>query len=153
VPCVKGKQPVANLYLMDGDGPNVRRIIFDQDAGWHPSVMGNGRVMYTRWEYTDSSHYFSRVLMAPHNPNGPCSLAASLQIAACIPNFLVQERGDIEHELLAKPLSPVKDGYRPIATAPGLGITLDEDKLMAQVGEPRRYRPRFDQDDGSVVDW
>ena len=91
--------------------------------------------------------------LAPHNPNGPCSLAASLQVAACIPNFLVQERGDMEHKLLAKPLAPVKDGYRPIPTAPGLGITLDEDKLMAQVGEPRRYRPRFDQDDGSVVDW
>jgi L-alanine-DL-glutamate epimerase-like enolase superfamily enzyme len=76
-----------------------------------------------------------------------------LQVAASIPNFLVQERGDREHELLAKPLAPVKDGYRPIPTAPGLGITLDEDKLMAEVGEPRRYRPRFDQDDGSVVDW
>ena len=30
---------------------------------------------------------------------------------------------------------------------------IDEDKLMAQVGEPREYLPRFDPDDGSVVDW
>ena len=36
---------------------------------------------------------------------------------------------------------------------PGLGITIDEDKLMAQVGEPREYKPRFDPDDGSVIDW
>ena len=91
--------------------------------------------------------------LAPHNPNGPCSLAASFQIAASIPNFLVQERGDREHELLAKPLAPVKGGYRPIPTDPGLGITIDEDKLMAQVGEPTPYLPRFDKDDGSVVDW
>lgn len=91
--------------------------------------------------------------LAPHNPNGPCSLAASLQIAASIPNFLVQERGDREHELLAKPLAPVVGGYRPIPTDPGLGITLNEDKLMAQVGEPTPYLPRFDKDDGSVVDW
>ena len=28
--------------------------------------------------------------LAPHNPQGPCSLAASLQIAAAIPNFLIQ---------------------------------------------------------------
>jgi galactonate dehydratase len=91
--------------------------------------------------------------IAPHNPNGPCSLAASLQIAGCIPNFLVQERGDREHELLAKPLPAVKDGYRPLPTDPGLGITLDEDKLMAEVGEPRPYLPRFDEDDGSVIDW
>ena len=91
--------------------------------------------------------------LAPHNPNGPVSLAASLQIAGCIPNFLIQERGDREHELLAKPLPPVKDGHRPLPTDPGLGITLDEEKLMAQVGEPREYLPRYDPDDGSVVDW
>jgi galactonate dehydratase len=91
--------------------------------------------------------------LAPHNPNGPCSLAASFQIAASIPNFLVQERGDREYELLAKPLAPVVGGYRPIPTDPGLGITIDEDKLMARVGEPTPYLPRFDKNDGSVVDW
>lgn len=92
--------------------------------------------------------------LAPHNPQGPCSLGASLQIAASIPNFLIQERGDNEYsDLLAKPLPPVKDGYRPLPTDPGLGITIDENKLMAQVGEPREYRPQFDPDDGSVVDW
>jgi hypothetical protein len=42
--------------------------------------------------------------------------------------------------------------YRPILTDPGLSITIDEDKLKAQVGEPMPYRPRFDPDDGSVVD-
>lgn len=92
--------------------------------------------------------------LAPHNPQGPCSLAASLQVAGTIPNFLVQERGDNEYaELLAKPLPPVSEGHRPLPTEPGLGITMDEDKLLAQVGEPRPYRAQFDADDGSVVDW
>lgn len=92
--------------------------------------------------------------LAPHNPQGPCSLAASLQIAASIPNFLIQERGDNEHtDLLAKPLPPIKEGYRPLLTEPGLGITIDENKLMAQVGEPRPYNTQYDADDGSVVDW
>jgi galactonate dehydratase len=92
--------------------------------------------------------------LAPHNPQGPCSLAASLQIAGAVPNFLVQERGDNEHrDLLAKPLPPVKNGYRPLPTDPGLGITIDEEKLQAQVGEPKAYRAQFDPDDGSVVDW
>jgi galactonate dehydratase len=85
---------------------------------------------------------------------GPCSLAASYQIAASIPNFLIQENGDANYEdLLAKPLPPVRNGHRPLLTDPGLGITIDEDKLKAQVGEPTQYRPRFDPDDGSVVDW
>lgn len=92
--------------------------------------------------------------IAPHNPQGPCSLAASLQIAGCVPNFLAQERGDVEYmDLLAKPLPPVSQGHRPLPTAPGLGITIDEDKLLAQVGEPRPYRTQYDPDDGSVVDW
>ncbi len=92
--------------------------------------------------------------IAPHNPQGPCSLAASLQVAASVPNFLIQERGDMEHaNLLAKPLPPVKNGHRELPTDPGLGITIDEDKLRAQVGEPQEYRTRFDPDDGSVIDW
>jgi L-alanine-DL-glutamate epimerase-like enolase superfamily enzyme len=66
---------------------------------------------------------------------------------------MVQERGDWEYDLLAEPLPSVKDGYRPIPTRPGLGITIDEDKLMGQVGEPREYLPQYDPDDGSVVDW
>ncbi len=69
VPCVGGKAYVANLYRMNNDGTEVRRLTFDQDASWHPSVMENGRVMFTRWEYTDSAHYFSRVLMHM-NPDG-----------------------------------------------------------------------------------
>ena len=92
--------------------------------------------------------------LAPHNPQGPCSLAASLQVAAAIPNFLIQERGDNEYaDLLAKPLPPVANGHRPLPPDSGLGITIDEDKLMAQVGEPNPYRARLDPDDGSVVDW
>ena len=92
--------------------------------------------------------------LAPHNPQGPCSLAASLQIAASIPNFLIQERGDMEHaDILAKPLPPVKDGHRPLPTEPGLGITIDENKLRSLVGEPRPYLTKYDSDDGSVVDW
>ncbi|MGH9722247.1 MAG: galactonate dehydratase [Bryobacteraceae bacterium] len=92
--------------------------------------------------------------LAPHNPQGPCSMAAGLQIGASVPNFLIQERGDNEYtDLLAKPLPPVKDGYRPLLTDPGLGITIDENKLMSQVGEPKPYRTRYDPQDGSVVDW
>ena len=92
--------------------------------------------------------------IAPHNPQGPCSLAASLQIAGSVPNFLIQERGDNEYaDLLKTPLPPVVGGYRPLPTGPGLGIEIDEDKLKAQVGEPRPYLTQFDPDDGSVIDW
>jgi len=96
--------------------------------------------------------------IAPHNPQGPCSLAASLQIGASVPNFLIQERGDNEYkDLLAKPLPPVKNGHRPLLTDPGLGITINEEALKAQQGDPKNYlnmyQTRYDPDDGSVIDW
>ena len=117
-----------------------------------PDVCYAGGITELRLIAGMAEAYYTPV--APHNPQGPCSLAASYQVAACIPNFLIQENGDQEYsDLLAKPLPPVKDGYRPILTEPGLGITIDENKLMAQVGEPRPYLPRFDADDGSVIDW
>ncbi len=69
VPCVSGKDYVANLHIMDADGKNIRRLCFEQDNDWYPVMLPNGRVMYLRWEYTDSAHYFSRVLMHM-NPDG-----------------------------------------------------------------------------------
>ncbi len=117
-----------------------------------PDVCYAGGITELRLIAGMAEAYYTPV--APHNPQGPCSLAASMQIAACIPNFLVQERGDNNYsELLAKPLPAVQNGHRPILTDPGLGITIDENKLMAQVGEPGEYRTQFDPDDGSVVDW
>ena len=69
VPCVGGSDHVGNLFLMNADGTGVRRLCFDQDNDWYPTMLPNGRVMYLRWEYTDSAHYFSRVLMSM-NPDG-----------------------------------------------------------------------------------
>lgn len=76
VPCVGGIDSVANIYVMDpnaGDEKEVdktiRQLTFEQDADWMPVLMENGRVMYTRWEYVDNSHYFSRILMHM-NPDG-----------------------------------------------------------------------------------
>ncbi len=69
VPCVGGADTVANLHLLSADRKNVRRLCFEQDNDWYPTVMADGRVMFLRWEYTDSAHYFSRVLMSM-NPDG-----------------------------------------------------------------------------------
>lgn len=69
VPCVSGWDPVGNLVLYDPQNEHLRRLTFDQDANWHPTVMNNGRLMYVRWEYCDLSHYFSRIVMNM-NPDG-----------------------------------------------------------------------------------
>lgn len=69
VPCVSGDDPVGNMVLYTPQTKNLRRLTFDQDANWNPVVMNNGRVMYTRWEYTDLTHYYSRIVMHM-NPDG-----------------------------------------------------------------------------------
>ena len=69
VPCVGGADYVGNLHSMNPDGTQIRRLCFDQDNDWYPVMLPHGRVMYTRWEYTDSAHYFSRVVMSM-NPDG-----------------------------------------------------------------------------------
>ncbi len=69
VPCVNGDDAVSNLVIYTPKEKNIRRLTFDQDSNWNPTIMNNGRVMYTRWEYTDLTHYYSRIVMHM-NPDG-----------------------------------------------------------------------------------
>ena len=69
VPCVGGGNTVANLFRMNADGTETRQLCFDQDHNWCPTVLNNGRVLYSRWEYSDSPHYFTRLLFHM-NPDG-----------------------------------------------------------------------------------
>ena len=69
VPCVYGSSHVATLYVMDADGKNIRQLGFDQEHDWCPSVLNNGRVLYSRWEYSDTPHSNTRLLFSM-NPDG-----------------------------------------------------------------------------------
>lgn len=69
VPCVGGSDYVGTLFEINSDGTGMRQVAFDQENDWYPWVKENGRVMYARWEYTDNSHYFTRILMEM-NPDG-----------------------------------------------------------------------------------
>jgi galactonate dehydratase len=90
--------------------------------------------------------------IAPHNPLGPISLAAGLQIAVSIPNFLCQEQVSLGEGYLKNPFV-VKDGYLQLPTGPGLGIEVDEDAIKDKMGHDWENRQTYDPRDGSVVDW
>lgn len=90
--------------------------------------------------------------IAPHNPLGPISLAAGLQIAASIPNFLCQEQVSLGEGYIKQPFT-VKSGYIDLPTGPGLGIELDENAMADKIGHDWRNPETYDADDGSVVDW
>jgi galactonate dehydratase len=95
------------------------------------------------------AHYAT---MAPHNPLGPISLAAGLQFAASIPNFLCQEQVSLGAGYLRTPFK-VEKGYIAIPEGPGLGIELDENQLADKIGHDWRNAETYDENDGSVVDW
>lgn len=90
--------------------------------------------------------------IAPHNPLGPISLAAGVQLAAAIPNFLCQEQVSLGEGYLKQPFT-VSDGYLDLPQAPGLGIELDENQMADKIGHDWRNPETYDADDGSVVDW
>ena len=69
VPCERRYDEVANFCVMNSDGSGVRRLCFDQDHNFYPTMLSDGRVLYTRWEYTDISHAFSARLFTM-NPDG-----------------------------------------------------------------------------------
>jgi galactonate dehydratase len=84
------------------------------------------------------------VTVAPHNYNSTTiGLASTLQVSACIPNFLITEYfvnfEDAGQELARHPFE-VKDSYIALPTAPGLGIELDETWLARHPLQERRAR-------------
>ncbi|MFE4053212.1 galactonate dehydratase [Streptomyces sp. YIM B13518] len=103
------------------------------------------------------------VLLAPHCPLGPVSLAASLQIAFSTPNFLIQEQSIGIHynhgaEVLDYVVDPAAfrfhDGCFLRPTAPGLGIEVDEKAVRAADGSRADWRsPLWRHSDGSFAEW
>ena len=90
--------------------------------------------------------------IAPHNPLGPISLAAGVQIAASIPNFLCQEQVSLGEGYVKRPFV-VRQGYIDVPTGPGLGVELDEEALAGKIGHDWKNPEAYDKDDGSVMDW
>ncbi|MFJ1601588.1 galactonate dehydratase [Streptomyces sp. NPDC088261] len=101
--------------------------------------------------------------LAPHCPLGPIALAASLQIAFCTPNFLIQEQSrGIHYNKDADLLSYVVDpepfrfvgGQARRTELPGLGITVDEAAVRAADRTGHAWRnPVWRHADGSFAEW
>jgi galactonate dehydratase len=84
------------------------------------------------------------VTVSPHNYNSTTiGLASTLQVAACIPNFLITEYF-VNFEAMGREIArggfAVEDGYIALPTAPGLGIELDEAALARHPLRERRAR-------------
>ena len=76
-----------------------------------------------------------------HNPSGPISNAAILQLAATTPNFLIHEMMLTDgsfRKLITDENVKFEDGYLVIGDKPGLGIDVNVEEI-----EKRPYTPRM----------
>ncbi len=102
------------------------------------------------------AHYLD---LMPHNPLGPICTAATLHLAAAVPNFAwlevrtspTEQLGFDDAELF--PVQPRLDGTSfPVPEAPGLGVEFDE-----SVAARQQFRfweaPHLHRRDGSYTNW
>jgi len=80
------------LYRCDADGSNIRRLSFNEANEWNPSVLHDGRIVYTRWDYINrhDTIYQSLWVMRPdgtatghfygNNSRAPCMIAEARAI-------------------------------------------------------------------------
>lgn len=59
--------PAENLYICDADGSNLRRTSFNMSDDFDPTLMPDGRVVYTRWDHFGT---FNRFPLFFANPDG-----------------------------------------------------------------------------------
>jgi galactonate dehydratase len=98
-----------------------------------------------------------RIALAPHNPQGPVSTAASLEFGFSQPSYVICEtvtsdvpwRADVVEEGFT--IEPQGRIVRP-NTRPGLGITINEAEVKKHPFEQEVLQRVF-YSDGSVGDW
>ena len=93
-----------------------------------PDCCHAGGISEVRKIATMAEVYYAGI--APHNPYGPISTAACIQVDLVCPNFVIQEMIDPDtapeaQELVKDPLLVV-DGHILPPTKPGLGVEIDE---------------------------
>lgn len=135
-----------------------RRLIEQQAVSVvQPDLCHCGGIFEARKIAAMAETYYMQV--APHNPLGPISLAACLQLDACIPNLLAQEhpampnRQDLGVGILKKPFVIESDGCIRVPTGDGLGIEVDEQTMAKLVSDGHWDTPHLFFEDGSVADW
>ena len=142
---------------------DFRRILETEAASLlQPDACHAGGISEVRKIGTMAEAYYAG--LAPHNPYGPVSTAACVQIDFSAPNFVIQEVVDpdevTEMMTFVKEPLPILDGYILPPTKPGIGVEVDETAVA-------RHQPDFSVDkvrqqiawfreqhaDGSVADW
>ena len=120
------------------------REVFERRAAdiINPDVCNCGGILELKEIAAMAEPYY--VAVSPHNYNSTTiALAATVQAAACMPNFLITEYfvnfEETGNEISVDPFT-VENGYIDLPDRPGLGLDLDEQALLANpyVEQPPR---------------
>ena len=83
------------------------------------------------------------IMVSYHNPSGPVSNAAILQLAATVPNFIIHEimltDGSFRKKISNEEVH-FEDGYIIIPDKPGLGIDVNVEEVLKRPYVPRNLR-------------
>ena len=103
------------------------------------------------------------VALAPHCPLGPIALAACLQVDFVSHNAVLQEQsmgihynqgGEVLDYVRNKADFRLTDGYIQPLPLPGLGVDVDEERVIAASRNAPDWRnPVWRHEDGSVAEW
>jgi galactonate dehydratase len=98
-----------------------------------------------------------RVAVAPHNPQGPVSTAASIEFGFATPSYIICEsvHSDVpwRDEVVSEGFTVQKKGRIVFPNAkPGLGIEINEEEVRKHPFEQEVLQRTF-YSDGSVGDW
>ena len=122
-----------------------------------PDTVWTGGISETRETSGMAEAY--HVPLAPHNATTVLGMTASLHVMASIPFFLIHEGGKgYNPENIAKVSWTIdKEGYASLPQGPGLGIEIDEKKVLAlhakMPTKPGSWpNPRHEKD-GSTADY
>jgi galactonate dehydratase len=144
VPLATGERLFSKWEFRDLIGKQIVDVV-------QPDICHAGGILELKKIAAMAEAYYIQV--APHNPNGPVATAASLHLAAAIPNFLILETAYAEpfRSRVQKRGLTIEDGWIELPTAPGLGVELDEEVIRAHPYAPHDYAPLY-YPDGSVAD-
>jgi len=103
------------------------------------------------------------VTLAPHCPLGPVALASCLQVDFVSYNAVLQEQsmgihynkgGELLDYVINKEDFKIVDGYCKPLTKPGLGVVVDEERVIEASKQATDWRnPVWRHEDGSVAEW
>ena len=147
IPALASVRQKINIPVVTGEELYTKfefREVFERQAAdiLNPDVCNVGGILELKEIAAMAEPYF--VVISPHNFNSTTvGLAATIQVSAAIPNFLITEYfvnlEELGRDIAKKPFE-VQDGYIQIPDAPGLGIDLDEERLAAYPYKP--FPPR-----------